>query len=184
MNKLYVPYKIIKSNRKSIAIQIMPDGEVVVRCPKGMRVEEVKRFVDSKADWIQKHLANRPAQNTAKYTPEELNRIKAQARKLVAQRVRFYAPIVGVTYNQVTIRLQHTRWGSCSGKGNLNFNGLLALVPAEVLDYVVVHELCHRKEMNHSTAFWAEVAKVLPDYKRRKKWLKEHGAALIARLPE
>lgn len=177
-----VPYQIIKSDRKTIAIQIKPDGQVVVRCPKRMRIEEARRFVESKADWIEKHLANRQPQNVAKYTPQEIEQFREQARKLVTERVRYYAPIIGVTYGRIAIRTQHTRWGSCSSKGNLNFNCLLALVPHEVLDYVVVHELCHLKELNHSTRFWSEVKKVLPDYNAHCKWLKEHGASFIAKI--
>ena len=177
-----VPYQIIKSNRKTIAIQIKPDGQVVVRCPKRMRIEDARRFAESKADWIEKHLARRPPQDVAKYTPKEIEQLREQARKLVTERVRYYAPIVGVTYGQIAIRAQHTRWGSCSSKGNLNFNCLLALVPPEVLDYVVVHELCHRKELNHSARFWSEVEKILPNYHMHRKWLKEHGASLFARF--
>ena len=177
-----VPYQIIKSDRKTIAIQIKPDGQVVVRCPKRMRIEEARRFVESKADWIEKHLANRQPQNVAKYTPQEIEQFREQARKLVTERVRYYAPIIGVTYGRIAIRTQHTRWGSCSSKGNLNFNCLLALVPQEVLDYVVVHELCHLKELNHSTRFWSKVEEVLPSYNVWRKWLKEHGASLIARI--
>ena len=177
-----VPYEIIKSDRKTIAIQIKPDGQVVVRCPKRMRIEEARRFVESKADWIEKHLANRPVQQVEKYAPKEIEQLREQARIIVTARVRYYAPIIGVTYGQIAIRTQHTRWGSCSSKGNLNFNCLLALVPPEVLDYVVVHELCHRKEMNHSVQFWKEVERVIPYYKSCKKWLKENGTSLIARL--
>ena len=176
------PYQIIKSDRKTISIQIKPDGRVVVRCPKRMRIEEVRRFVESKSDWIEKHLARRPPQDVVKYTPKEIEQLREQARKLVTERVRYYAPIVGVTYGQIAIRAQHTRWGSCSSKGNLNFNCLLALVPPEVLDYVVVHELCHRKELNHSARFWSEVEKILPNYHMHRKWLKEHGASLFARF--
>ena len=95
-----------------------------------------------------------------------------------------YAPRIGVSYGRITIRSQRTRWGSCSAQGNLNFNCLLSLCPEEVRDYVVIHELCHRKEMNHSPKFWAEVEKVMPDYARHRKWLKENGGSLIARLPE
>ena len=84
--------------------------------------------------------------------------------------------------NFITIRNQKTRWGSCSSKGNLNFNCLLMLTPPEVIDYVVVHELCHRKEMNHSWAFWAEVEKVLSGYKEQVKWLKENGGQVIGRM--
>ena len=175
-------YQIIRSDRKTIAIQIMPDGSVVVRCPKRMRVDEVRKFVDSKSSWIEKHLANRVPQNEEKLTDSELKQLRERTRILVTERVRYFAPLVGVTYNQIAIRSQRTRWGSCSSKGNLNFNCLLGLVPSEVLDYVVVHELCHRKELNHSDRFWNEVAKMLPDYKVRKKWLKENGSNLIARL--
>ena len=177
-----VPYQIIKSDRKTIAIQIKPDGQVVVRCPKRMRVEEARRFAESKADWIEKHLAKRQPQDVAKYTPKEIEQLREQARKLVTERVRYYAPIIGVTYGQIAIRAQHARWGSCSSKGNLNFNCLLALTPPEVLDYVVVHELCHRKELNHSARFWSQVEQILPDYKAPRKWLKENGTGLIARL--
>ena len=137
-------------------------------------------FVRSKEEWIQKHLAGISAQKVERFTAEELEKLRKLARKRVAERVAYYARILGVTYGRIAIRAQHTRWGSCSSKGNLNFNCLLALVPPEVLDYVVVHELCHRKEMNHSTKFWAEVAAVLPDYQQRRKWLKENGKTLIA----
>ena len=105
-----------------------------------------------------------------------------QARQTIPERVAHFAPLVGVTYGRITIRSQHTLWGSCSSKGNLNFNCLLMLTPPEVLDYVVVHELCHRKEMNHSARFWAEVGRVIPDYEIQRKWLRENGTALISRL--
>ncbi|MDE6567167.1 MAG: M48 family metallopeptidase, partial [Lachnospiraceae bacterium] len=94
----------------------------------------------------------------------------------------YYARQIGVDYGRITIRNQKTRWGSCSGKGNLNFNCLLMLAPAEIQDYVVVHELCHRREMNHSPRFWAEVAKIMPDYQERRKWLKEHGQEIMRRM--
>lgn len=91
---------------------------------------------------------------------------------------------MGISFGRITIRSQHTRWGSCSADGNLSFNCLLMFAPESVQDYVVVHELCHRKHMNHSPAFWAEVEKVLPDYRLQKAWLKEQGTSLLARLPD
>ena len=97
------------------------------------------------------------------------------ARIRIAERTAYYAGIIGVTYGRITIRDQKTRWGSCSSQGNLNFTWKLVLAPPEVLDYVVVHELCHRIEMNHSAAFWRQVVRVLPDYQQQRGWLKENG---------
>jgi len=96
--------------------------------------------------------------------------------------VKFYASQIGVTYGHITIRNQRTRWGSYSAKGNLNFNCLLMLTPTEVIDSVVVHELCHRKEMNHSDCFYAEVLRVFPDYWKWHGRLKEHGEAIMRRI--
>ncbi len=119
----------------------------------------------------------------AKFTAEEIKSLAEKAKKVIPERVRHYAPLVGVDYGRITIRCQRTRWGSCSSKGNLNFNCLLMLMPDEVIDSVVVHELCHRKQMNHSKAFYAEVERVFPEYKRWNKWLKDNGGQLIKRLP-
>ena len=100
------------------------------------------------------------------------------ARSIFTQKAAYYARLIGVTYGRISIREQKTRWGSCSSKGNLNFNWRLIFAPEEVVDYIVVHELAHRKEMNHSRAFYNVVASVLPDYKVQEKWLKENGEKL------
>lgn len=113
---------------------------------------------------------------------EEIRSLADQALKVIPERVRYYAPLIGVTYGRITIRNQRTKWGSCSAQGNLNFNCLLMLTPQEVLDSVVVHELCHRKEMNHSERFYAEVLRVFPDYKKWDKWLKDNGPVLMQRM--
>lgn len=91
-------------------------------------------------------------------------------------RCAYFAKRMAVDYNRIAVRAAKTRWGSCSAQGNLNFHWKLVLMPPEILDYVVVHELAHRKEMNHSQRFWAEVERILPDYKARRKWLKEFGS--------
>lgn len=176
-------YRIIRSARKTIAIQITPAGEVLVRCPNRMRGADVRSFVESKADWIERHLARLPPR-LPPFSAEEIAALAARAKTVIPERAAYFAPQVGVTYGRITIRSQHSRWGSCSGKGNLNFNCLLMLAPPEVLDYVVVHELCHRKELNHSARFWAAVEKILPDYRVRRQWLKDNGGALIGRLPK
>jgi predicted metal-dependent hydrolase len=104
------------------------------------------------------------------------------AKQIIPEKVAYYARIMGVTYGRIAIRKQKSRWGSCSREGNLNFNCLLMMAPPEVLDYVVVHELSHRLEMNHSMWFWAQVEKILPDYRARRKWLKDQGNSLMIRM--
>lgn len=177
-------YELIRSNRRTIVIEIR-DGRVIVRAPQRMSKAEIERFVASKADWINKHheaAKQRQSVSVQPFTAAEIQHLADAALQDIPQRVRKYAAIIGVTVGRITIRNQKTRWGSCSSKGNLNFNCLLMLCPEEVRDYVVVHELCHRKELNHSPRFWNEVARVMPDYAVRRKWLKENGGSLIARL--
>lgn len=183
-SRYMIPYQIIRSSRKTISIQITTDGQVCVRCPSKMRSEDVHRFVQSKSDWIQKHLrAQRALPKLPAFTAEELHTLASRALEIIPRQVAHFAPKVGVTYGRISIGNQRSRWGSCSSQGNLNFNCLLMLAPPEVLDYVVVHELCHRKEMNHSKRFWDEVQKILPNYDAQRQWLKENGNSLISRLP-
>ena len=182
-------YELIRSRRRTLAVEIKPDGSVVVRTPQRLPQREIDRFLAQKSDWIRIHrakvLRRKAAQEINPVSPltdAQLSGLKKRAKIAFRERVGYYAPLVGVSYGQITIRSQKTRWGSCSSKGNLNFNCLLLLAPPEVLDYVVVHELCHRKEMNHSPRFWAEVARVMPDYKVRRKWLKDNGNGLMQLL--
>ena len=180
VNENPIPYRLIRSDRKSIGIQITADG-VVVRAPKRLSAAEIDRFVQSKRSWIEGHLSKIPAPQP-KFTQEEIEALARKALAVIPDRVRHFAPIVGVTYGRITIRTQRSRWGSCSGKGPLNFNCLLMLTPDHVIDYVVVHELCHRLEMNHSARVWAQVERVLPDYRKSLQWLKAHERELIGRL--
>lgn len=178
---------IIYSARKSIAIDLRPDG-ITVRAPKGMPRRDINAFLESKRGWIEKHLVKMQERKEAleqvePFTREEIHELADKALVVIPEKVKKYAPIVGVTYGRITIRNQRSRWGSCSSKGNLNFNCLLMLFPEEVINYVVVHELCHRKHMNHSAAFYAEVERVFPEYRKCQKWLKENGGLYLSRLP-
>ena len=176
--------ELIRSARRTIAVEIRA-GRVIVRAPLMMSRAEIERFVASKADWINKHLEaakQRQSVPVQPFTAAEIQQLADEALQDIPQRVHKYAAMIGVTVDRITIRNQKTRWGSCSSKGNLNFNCLLMLCPENVRDYVVVHELCHRKELNHSPRFWNEVARVMPDYAQHRKWLKENGGSLIARL--
>lgn len=192
--------KIIRSNRKTLAIQINPDLSVTVRVPMYAPQSDIERILREKEGWIQKHIEKIREQEAKRkemygekgeygksaereyLSNEEIHKLAEKALEYIPKRVSYFAKQIGVTYGKITIRNQKTRWGSCSSKGNLNFNCLLMLTPPEVIDYVVVHELCHRKEMNHSGAFWAEVEKAIPDYKEQVKWLKENGEKIIGRM--
>ena len=179
---------VIRSNRRTIAIQINPDLTVTVRAPRRATTRDINRILREKDPWIQKHIEKMKIKKSQCETMEEeplsdaeLVQLKKRAQEFIPKRVEHFASIIGVDYGRITIRNQKTRWGSCSSRGNLNFNCLLMLAPPEVMDYVVVHELCHRKEMNHSRAFWQEVEKVMPDYKKSVLWLKNQGSMLMGR---
>ncbi|MBR5572410.1 MAG: M48 family metallopeptidase [Oscillospiraceae bacterium] len=173
--------EIIRSSRRTVAVQITHDGRVVVRAPLWMSGRKIEMFLQSKSGWIEKHLS-RPAPQLPLLTEAEIHTLMASAREELPRRVEHLAPLVGVSLNRVTVRCQRTRWGSCSAKGNISLNCLLMLCPEEVRDYVVVHELCHRREMNHSPRFWAEVERVMPDYRRHRQWLKTEGRAIMSRI--
>ena len=178
-----IPYQIIRSNRKNLSIQITPQGEVLVRAPLRMPESEIRAIVAQKQPWIEKHLSSLvPRPGEMPLTMSDISALADRAMSIIPARVAHFAPLVGTDYRRITIRNQRSRWGSCSSQGNLNFNCLLMLCPEDVIDYVVVHELCHRREMNHSPRFWAEVERVLPDYRRSVAWLKENGNRLIARM--
>ena len=187
MDHVISEIKVIRSSRKTMVLEIIKDGMILVRAPYRMPESEIRRFIQEKSDWIEKHV-QRIEERQRTLTPVEgltmkdIRKLADQASVVIPKRVEYFAEKIPVTYGRITIRNQKTRWGSCSSKGNLNFNCLLMLAPPEVLDYVVVHELCHRKEMNHSERFWREVENILPDYRERKKWLKENGGRLIARM--
>ena len=177
---------VIRSNRKTVAIQVNSDLSVTVRAPYSASEKDIEEILKKKEAWISRHIEKIKktkerfeAEPTEKLTREKVIALAEEALKVIPERVEYFAKVIGVTYGKITVRNQKTRWGSCSSKGNLNFNCLLMLAPPEVLDYVVVHELCHRKQMNHSKAFWSEVEKVFPDYKEARKWLKEDGSQMI-----
>ena len=183
-------YRIIRSRRKTISIEVTPELEVVVRAPRWVSGKEIRSFVDEKKEWIRKAKVRVTARQEleknapdVRLTRKELDELIREAKKVIPGRVDYYAGQIGVTYGRITIRHQKTRWGSCSAKGNLNFNCLLMLAPPEVLDAIVVHELCHRKEMNHSARFYREVYRVYPEYDRWNTWLKKNGRELQRRNP-
>lgn len=177
-------YRIIRSRRKTFSMQIDAQG-LLLRVPLGATQRQIEQFLREHTRWIETHLGRLEQQKTAAQvqplSKQELKALAEQAKAVIPRRVAYYAPLVGVTYGRITIRCQQTRWGSCSAKGNLNFNCLLMLAPPQVLDSVVVHELCHRRHMNHSERFYDEVLRVFPEYHKWHGWLKENGKALMLR---
>lgn len=185
--------EIIRSSRKTLGLEVTPEGMLRIRAPYGVSEDVILRFFESKSAWIQKSLAKVRARQEqlkeeeaqyGKLTEAELKVLKMQAEEVFPARAAFYAEKMGISYGRITIRRQKTRWGSCSQRGNLNFNCLLMMAPPGVVDYVVVHELCHRIEMNHSPRFWKLVGEVYPDYDRWKRCLKENGGRLMRMAEE
>ena len=180
-------YELIRSRRKTISGEIM-QGRLIIRAPLSMKDKDIELFLQKHKRWIETHLEKerkrqRELAEVPRLKQDEIRLLADRAAKVIPERVAYYAPRVGVTFGRITIRNQRTRWGSCSSKGNLSFNCLLMLTSPEVIDSVVVHELCHRKEMNHSQRFYAEVLRVFPDYRKWDRWLKENGKAILARMP-
>ncbi len=174
-------YELIRSNRKSLALQVKADGSVIVRAPLRITERRIETFAADHWEWVekQKQRISRQRENARRITGEERREGFQKAKEIIPRRTAYFAARMGVSYGRITIREQKTRWGSCSQKGNLNFNWKLVLMPPELLDYVVVHELAHRKEMNHSPSFWAVVEKELPDYRKRREELKIRGREFI-----
>ena len=170
-----------------MAVEIKPDGRIIVRAPMRASQKRIESFLEDHKEWIIKHLIKMRDELTEeseadKLSVADIKKLANEAMKIIPKRVAYYAPLVGVNYGRITIRNQKTRWGSCSSKGNLNFNCLLMLTPPEVLDSVVVHELCHIKYMNHSKNFYDEVLRVFPEYKKWNKWLKDNGNKIMRRM--
>ena len=217
MNKL-MTYKLIRSNRKTIAIHVTKDAQVEVRAPFRAKKKEIEQFLVSKRGWVEKHLTRiietyenrlsfelnygddlrlmgRKIPIIAKagnkvgfngnyfYLPPDFpsNQIKVAviglykqiAKQVLTDRTLAYAKEMNLLPSAVKVNSAKTRWGSCSSKGSINYSWRLIMAKKEIIDYVIVHELAHIKELNHSPKFWAIVESVLPDYKERQKELKE-----------
>ena len=158
-----------------MAIQVKTDGRILLRLPHGVPVSVAMEFVSRHETWIARQYIRLQSrmENQREYGEDEKKDHIKMFRPVLIRRVAFFAARMGVTYGRISIRDQKTRWGSCSAAGNLNFNWRLALLSEALLDYVIVHELAHRLEMNHSSRFWAQVEKILPDYAERRKRLRE-----------
>jgi predicted metal-dependent hydrolase len=175
--------KLIRSRRRTIGLQITSDARLIVRAPVFVSEDHIHRLISRKGSWIKakqdyfKERQNKvPARNLL---PGEAFLLKAQALEYITLRVEYYAQMAGVKYKSIRINNAKTRWGSCGYKDTLNFTWRLMMAPARVVDYVIVHELMHLKQKNHSHQYWAEVEKMMPDYKQDERWLKQNGHLLV-----
>ena len=189
-----ITYEIIRSRRKTCAIILKADAAITVRLPLYGTDSDAARLLKEKQFWIGAKLSElrtrkqeqQSSSHGSRLTPEQSlaleKRYRAAAKSYIPQRAAYYAEnyrhLIRHGYSSIAIRDQKTRWGSCSSRGTLSFNWRLMLAPPGILDYVVVLELCHLEHMNHSKDFWNCVESILPDYKERRKWLKEHGHEL------
>ena len=169
-------YTLIRSSRRTLALEITRDCTVIVRAPLRCSRREIDRFVDSRREWIADKLALQHRRRTAlaalEPTPEQEQELRRRAAEVIPQRVAHYAPLMGVAPTGIKITSARTRFGSCNGKNSLCFSWRLMLYPAEAVDYVVVHELAHIRHHNHSQDFWRFVEATMPDYRRRQSLLK------------
>lgn len=167
-----VSYSIRKSTRaRRLRIAVYCDGSVVITQPVGVPFSAVQGFIERKLSWIQgkiTYFLSRKENRLTKYSHAEYIQHKDEALALVRERVSFFNQFYQFHFNNIVIKNQRTRWGSCSRKRNLNFNYKILFLPKEAQDYIVVHELCHLKEFDHSQRFWNLVANQVPDYKNKR----------------
>lgn len=177
IEELHIPVICEHGNRKTLAITITQEGNLLIKAPLKMQDREIERFLRQKRYWIYKQAkrVKEAASHRIYRSEDEIRHLREQAREVLTQKTDYYKVLLGVEYQRIRIGDQKTRWGSCSSKGTISYNWHLILMPEQIMDYVVVHELCHLLEMNHSWQFWEKVEKVFPDYRERRRWLRENG---------
>ncbi|HTL71230.1 MAG TPA: SprT family zinc-dependent metalloprotease [Candidatus Eisenbacteria bacterium] len=170
-------HETVRSRRRTLALQITEEGRLVVRAPRHVSDSEIRRFVREKSAWIDRmaaRAAERARTAPPPLSPEEEKSLKVLARDAFIERACRYAARMGVTFRRIRLMSAKTRWGSCGPGGNLSFNWRLIRAPLDVLDYVVVHELAHLVEPNHSPRFWSKVAEYCPAFRDAKLWLRRN----------
>lgn len=172
-------YTLCKSKRtRRMRLAVYCDGSIVVTTPFDLQATIVEQFIREKSQWLFSKLVffkQFQGKAISQYSRADYLRYKDEAYKLAVERVDYFNRVYKFNFNLINIKNQKTRWGSCSQKGNLNFNYKIALMPERLADYIIIHELCHLKEFNHSKKFWQLVAQALPDYSRIREELKRDG---------
>ena len=170
------PYKLIRSDRRTLSMELSPTGELILRAPRRLPVREIERFIENHEAWIRKHrnrLQKREAFHEAHFaTEEQITALIARAKAVLPEKTEYWAKIMGVTHTGVCITRAQKRFGSCSPSDHIAYSYRLMAYPEDVIDYVVVHELAHIVHRNHGPEFHKLVESVLPDHKERRALLK------------
>lgn len=169
-------YKIVYSKRKTIAITIEEGGVPVVKAPVRTKKKRIQEVVEKHSEWIEKHSEMQKKKESLfkDLSDDDIKKLKKDAKKYFTENTERFSKIMGINYGRITITSAQKRFGSCSSAGNISFSYRLMLYPEPAREYVIVHELAHRKQMNHSKAFYAIIAEILPDYKYRRLLLKKY----------
>ncbi len=177
-----IPYTLKLNNRsKRIRLAVFRGGELVASAPKNTSIENIEKFINRKSQWVINTINKQsryPLPIKIKNTKAEIVQYKKQAQVLVEGKIKHFNEFYKFKFNNITIRNQKTRWGSCSRKGNLNFNYKIVLLAEEMADYIIVHELCHLGQFNHSQKFWDLVAQTIHNHKEIRRELKKSSFTL------
>ena len=175
--KKNIQFLIKNSDRaKRLRLAVYANAQVVVTVPKGVAKVAIDKFITQKSEWIEEKVAyfsQFKNKQITKTSEADFMKYKSEALTLATERVEHFNASYGFSYKQINVKNQKTRWGSCSTKGNLNFNYKIIFLPETVRDYVIVHELCHLKEFNHSRKFWNLISKTIPELSEIKNSLRE-----------
>jgi len=168
-----VEYALKRSTRaRTMRLVVHPDSRVVVTAPASFGLGSIERFVAKHSAWVQRKVAETAGRKVIYARRSQVVALKQRALALASARCAHFAKHYGVRYNKITVRAQKFRWGSCSQAGSLNFNYKIAVLPSHLADYIIVHELCHLAEMNHSKRFWELVGRTVPMQKAHRKELR------------
>ena len=170
----YLLYR--RSKLKRITLSVNAKGKVRVTAPKHVSKSFIEKFVHTKEEWVKGVLEKLKTVQSSEFSGRAYSYHvnKARAKKVIVERVKYFAELHGFVFNRISIKDTSSRWGSCSSDNNLNFNYKLLFLSDHLRDYVVVHELCHLRQHNHSLKFWKEVSAILPDYRVRERELKKY----------
>lgn len=167
-------YTLIRSDRKTLAVQVTESCEIIVRAPRRCSQKRIDKFLSEHTEWLRKAIEKQQKvkENKAELDENTIVKLKKLAHEVLPRKTEYYSQIMGVDYGSVKITSAQKRFGSCSGKNNICYSYILMLYPESAIDYVVVHELAHTVHHNHSREFYRFIESVLPDYKQREKLLK------------